>query len=412
MDHEEISPVSLATFGLRREPPRPEKDREPGYEDRFDFDTLFFDFFLSENSGEIIAICPPLFNCEQTVRTGTFRLDPGGPALQVTSSSYEYGGVFRLTLPAGATPQTVTLEIGGKAVTIPVHPSGCHLFQDHKVIFGWSKNNALSWIKDWATYNVRIHGADAVILYDNGSTAYGLEDIRRTLGEVEGLKAILVSSWIFPHGTGLGPNLEWDSNYSQNCALQHVRWRFCASARGLLNSDIDELVVSKTGESVFDRLEASGEPCLTYAGRWISVVRPRLRRKGSLVQHRTGIDIRHSDCLYLEDEPRYPNKWIVNPRDCGNEVELQVHAIQGLQGTAAQASEPRNPTTDNFEFRHCRQVSTNWKYGRQWIHIYRPKIHAYDHLFARTLARAFPDRAIFRQSGGPLEKILDFARQF
>jgi hypothetical protein len=401
--HETISPVYLATFGLRREPPRPKKDREPGYEDRFDFNTLFFDFFLSEDSREIIAIGPPLFNCEQTVKAGTFRLEPGGPALQVESSNRDYGGIFRLAVPNGALPQSLTLEISGRSVTVPIHPSGCDVFRNRNVIFGWSKNNPLPWIKDWATYNVRVHGADAVILYDN---------IRQTLSEVDGLEAILVSSWPFPHGTGLGPNMEWDSNYSQNCALQHARWRFCADARGLLNSDIDELVVSKTGESVFGWLEASGEQCLTYPGRWVSVVRPRLRKNASLIQYRTGADIRHSDCLYLENEPLYPNKWVASPRRCGNEVDFRTHTVHGLSGSAAQASERGNPTTKDFEFRHCRQVSTNWKYGRHWTPVYRPGAHTYDHLFARTLVHAFPDRAIFRQSGGPLGRLWDLVSQF
>jgi hypothetical protein len=141
------------------------------------------------------------------------------------------------------------------------------------------------------------------------------------------------------------------------------------------------------------------------------VVRPRRRSQGSLIQYRTGTDIRHSDCLYLENQPPYPNKWVASPRRCGDDVELSLHTIVGLSGKAAQAREEKNPTTDDFEFRHCRQISTNWKYARHRIYPYRPDLHSYDHLFAHSMARAFPDRAIFRQSGGPIGKLWDFLKQ-
>ena len=40
-----LSTVALASFGLRRDPPRPLDDRQPGYLDLFDFGTLFYDVF-------------------------------------------------------------------------------------------------------------------------------------------------------------------------------------------------------------------------------------------------------------------------------------------------------------------------------------------------------------------------------
>jgi hypothetical protein len=46
-------------------------------------------------------------------------------------------------------------------------------------------------------------------------------------------------------------------------------------------------------------------------------------------------------------------------------------------------------------FRHCRQISTNWKYARTHVPRLREGM-AFDETFARTLARVFPDRSFDR----------------
>ncbi len=385
----QLSSVFLSAFGLRRLPPRPEKDREPGYDEKFDHDTLFYDLFLSDDGRRIVAPCPPLLNCESNVTSGVFRASPGALPLPYTSASHSLGGTFHIGLPEGAPPSALSIEIDGKSVTVPVRPSGCEMFAGRKVIFALSKDNPLPWIKDWATFNVRIHGADAVLFYDNGSSAYGLDEIHQTLREVDGLQSVLVVPWPFRFGPGHGPNNEWDSNYCKNRALAHARWRYCARARAFLNSDIDELVIAKNGGSVFARLAASHEPCLTYAGRWVSAIRSGQEKSAGL--------LRHSDCVYLENEPPYPNKWVADPRRIGDAAEWFTHTIAGLTGTAALAAEERSPMVADLEFRHCRQISTDWKYARHWLPFYRSELE-YDRAFAAALARAFPDRAIPRLS--------------
>jgi len=85
----------------------------------------------------------------------------------------------------------------------------------------------------------------------------------------------------------------------------------------------------------------------------------------------------------------------VDPRVGGHGVEWRVHSVLGLSGAAAQAAEKRKPLVKDVTFRHCRQISTNWKYAR----TYRPRLRegmTFDETFARTLARVFPERSFDR----------------
>jgi hypothetical protein len=98
----EISPLYLAQFGLQREPPRPVGHREPGYENEYDSDTLFFDVFMSDDGTEIVAPCPATLSCEEAINRGIFRLSEIGPALDFRYSGNELVGCFRFTVPEGS----------------------------------------------------------------------------------------------------------------------------------------------------------------------------------------------------------------------------------------------------------------------------------------------------------------------
>ena len=71
-----LSTVRLASFGLRRDPPRPSGDRQPGYLDLFNSDTLFYDVFHGDHSRKVMLTGPPLLNCAGLLDSLTFRL-PG-----------------------------------------------------------------------------------------------------------------------------------------------------------------------------------------------------------------------------------------------------------------------------------------------------------------------------------------------
>ena len=407
----DLSPVFLSAFGLRREPPRPAADRELGYEDRYDSETMFFDVFFSEDGRQIIAPCPPALNCDSSVASASWTLGHGPTAIPLDMRPDHRKRVYRATLPETESAPSITLAVAGRTQMIPVQPSGCSQFADRKVLYTLSKDNPLNWIRDWATFYVRIHGVDAVLFYDNGSTAYNLEDVRNALAQVEGLKTFAVQSWTFPYGSGEGPNGEWDSNYCQNGAFAHARWRYCATARAFINADIDEMVVCDDGRSVLDHLEESNLPCLTYAGRWVTALRARLGSDRPFTSHKNNAGLSHADCLYYRSSPPYPNKWVVAPQMCDQDSLWGTHEVKGLEA-AVLASDQTAPMVDDIMFRHCRQISTNFKYDRSRLPTYDSHRYEYDVAFAHALAKAFPERKIFGNGGGSVMRLKDRLSQY
>lgn len=406
----ELSRVRLSQLGLRRESPRPVAHREAGYDTQFDFDTLFYDVFASSRGTEIIALNPPLLNCADVMHAAHFRDAHDDAILPHRYVSSGIGDILRIDVANRPMPTAIHMHVAEQVVPITVAPSGCQRFAGRRVLYTLSKNNRLEWIEDWVRFHARVHGVDAVLFYDNQSDAYDTASIRRTLSAIPEIATSVVVDWPFPYGPGVGPNGEWDSNYCQDRAFAHMRFRFCANASGVLNSDIDELLVSSSGQSVFDALRDSDAPCLTFGGRWVTATSPRLRRSSRAVGQAQDA-LRHSDCLYFEDAPAYLNKWVADPTACSDDARWGTHAIYDLAGPASAAANMSVPTTQDFVFRHFRQISNNWHYDRTHLPVLS-KNTPYDHELARALAVAFPDRAIFRHSGGPLRRALDWLRQF
>jgi hypothetical protein len=406
-----LSSVQLSSFGLRRQPPRPLDDRSAGYERLFDFDTLFYDVFRGRDPGQVICLGPPLLNCEPALSTAIFRASEGHGEVRweyrPPGSQFQPSCRFQLTGAGLDTADRLVLEIAGRTLEVPIRPSGRSLLAGRRVIITLSKDNPLDWIRDWATFNARIHGADAILFYDNGSTAYNLEELSRVLRSVPGVAQTLVVPWNFPYGPGPGPKNIQDSFYCQPGALDHARRRFCAGARAVLNTDVDELVLLTSGGSLFERAEASGKAGLVFPGYWAE------RPAG--VSGATGT-ARHADCRYSERRratlrricPRrwlLRTKWIVLPERCPEDVEWGVHDLYPRQSGSRRPEGSWKDRPRDVFYRHFMQINTGWKTPRWKPRRYSPLRHRYDRELARAFAIAFPDRT-GQRAHRPLSQIL------
>src|SRR5205085_1357105 len=132
----------------------------------------------------------------------------------------------------------ITITVSGREIVVPISPSGRDMFKGRRVLLTLSKDNPMPWIRDWVQFNVRVHGADALLLYDNGSTIYETAALVEQLAGIPGLASCLVVSWRFPLGPGVGRGQAQDSFYCQPGMLEHARWRYCAEALSVLNTDI------------------------------------------------------------------------------------------------------------------------------------------------------------------------------
>ena len=350
-----LSPLELHPNNpIRRTMPRKPHLRQPDYEEKFDFTTLFYDCFRVDESW-CVLIGPPLINLGPVVIPAIPNLFHCRTPLDVSLSSQERPQSprnpctklwlrtikSRADLPAGPFRQS----------EITVQPNHCELFRKRKVLLTLSKNNELSWIGDWVHFFARRHGCDAVLFYDNASTKYDLSEVYKTIGSIPGIEVVVVVNWPYMYGPQGSerdhgaPKLPWDSNYAQFGVLEHARHRFLSLAEAVVNADVDELVVTKAKVSIFELVSRSETGYLNYPGFWIESATKSV-----------GKYPRHFDFCYRSvNSTKSPPKWAVAPRRCPIEADWLPHRVSGMDSDALSSL---------ATFRHFRAINTGWKYQR------------------------------------------------
>lgn len=334
--------VESPTGGPRRQPPRPIERREADYNERYDDSTIFYDVFRAGR--RIVAIGPPAGSLadyarnlripDSTGRSTGFRVESGLDRLGRFWATTDSGA--RVPSRAGEYPDVVVgSDLSGR-------------FAGRRAVVTLSKDNDLTWIADWGRWYAQRHGADALVVYDNGSRSYSLEELAATLRAVPGIVESLVVDWSFPYGPiGEFPDIIFDSNYAQHGALEHARWRILRAAAGYLSVDIDELVIDPDGRSVFDAISSSPSGVLSIEGRWIypDPATPLTRQP------------RHADSSWVKVRPPdapSPRKWGIVPARLPRRAQLMVHDVMGV----GESQDSR------FWFAHLLSISTNWAGGR------------------------------------------------
>jgi len=356
----------------RRAPTRPVSLQDADFEAKFDEDTLFFDIFQSGRS--IVMTGPPLLNLAPLMQD--LRVSVSGAAYPSTTIGLDK----TVRVRAAVSNRAVRLVSGLGTVDCVVSPSGEDVFAGRRVLFTLSKDNKLRWIQDWIRYHRDNHGADAVLLYDNGSTAYDLNALAQAISVVGGLKASAVVAWPFKYGPLGGGDRPWDSDFCQSGMLEHARWRFLTRARSVLNCDIDELIVGPG--SIFSAAESSLLGAVTCAGRWLYGVR------GGDFDPPPQESARHRDYYIAEKPkmrfgliPKHPSacrrKWAVVPARCPDRAQWRTHRFSGWFA--------RNAPSPFYSLRHLHPINTNWWYARSSVQSFDPDRHCIDAKFKACL---------------------------
>lgn len=366
---------------VRRVPPRPPELRNSAYAGQFDWDTLFYDVYRVGR--RVVFQGPPLLNLrEPAEQSGYFAkrlhgLFPPARLIERNRSS-EYW--------VREDADRIILDGPLGHYEIAVQPNLSARFAGRRVLHTLSRNNDIAWILDWVRFYVAVHGADAVLLYDNGSTDYASDDLRASLREAFPALVAEVVDWPFAYGPqgGMagavdGAETPWDSDYCQTGSLQHARFRFLGEARSVLNVDIDELVLSPRGTSIFAATEQSRRGFIKFEGRWVSATTPHAVPRGQG---------RHGD-FWLRDAAETdecPPKWCAVPSKASRVKHCwSVHNLFGARANRRISSE--------FAYAHMRGISQGWKENR-W--------DAVDHDPARfspdeTLRAAFVKAGMLRE---------------
>ena len=362
--------------GLARESPRPTELRNAGYDAAFDADTLFYDCYRVGRN--VVLQGPPLFNL----------LAPLLASAPLDTHARRWFGRLRhigrdkrgeLWLRESADRIKLTGPIGMYELVIA--PDLSPLYAGRRVLLTLSKDNAPRWIHDWVRFYQAEHGADAVLIYDNGSTIYSAADLQAGLRSAFPDMVIHVVSWPFKYGPqgGLagavnGREAPWDSDFCQTGSFQHARLRLLRYARSVLNVDIDELVLGIAGESIFSATERSRGGFIKFSGHWISAASDRPT---------TPETCHHADFIHRDrrETRTCPPKWCIVPaRAAPFRTSWSVHNLFG--------SRHNRHIDPHFSYRHMTAISTSWKEDRGLAGGLDATTHVADTALAEAFARA------------------------
>ena len=331
----------------------------------YDFHTLIYDCWFDPRDQVVYAVCPAMMNFKRLLADTEFRID----GQVVTPAEVRHLSRCSVIVLPSTGGQALTLQhvlFGG---TLAIGQSYADAFAGLNGIYSISKNNRLEWIQDWLDYYVRVHGCNAVVLADNGSTDYAPADLRAAIAEVPGLEKAAILRARYPFGPTAENNAAYSGLFLQRSLAEIGRLRFWPQARAVLNADIDELFHSRAGRSIFDATVASPDGYLRGEARWVYAKEPGPE----------GF-VRHADHGFITPDrrPKANRKWCVVPDGPQAGKQWLTHFI----------NDKNDPVDDDFMLWHFRQISTSWKFDRAAA---QPDLIADPDLQAAMLA-AFPDR--------------------
>lgn len=347
------SPAFLAeSDSLRRLPRAPRRRRPAAFEAAFEDRALVYDCFRHADGRRVVLVGPPPLNLAPQMLAATFRALPSGRPLASAFHPSLSTLVVELFDVEG---EAVEMTMAGRAFVLPIGPNLSDRLAGRRAMVTMNKDNDLAWIAAWARWHHALHGVDAVIVFDNGSTRYGPEALEAALAAVPGLRTICVVSWPWRYGRKDPAVLDHPHypHFLQVSSLNVALRRLAARSQGLLNCDIDELVGTDEGAGVFERLAQSPKGLVTLKGRWIEAIA-------------TGPEVGGVPHTRFRQTHRFPplsvcaNKWALDPgRDwvAPLAVKPSVHRIYDVPKRLGRSA-------PQMAFWHFKAISTNWKEAR------------------------------------------------
>ena len=323
---------------------------DPDFVKAFDQHTLFYDTFYDAETGLITLVGPSLKTQRRFFRGAHFKVD-GTPIPDFTLDLVS-PRTSQVSFPSpNDDPKNLRLFHRVQPVLnaqVLIGRAQHDKFAGKNALVAISKNNNLAWIQDWLSYYVTEHGANAVVLIDNGSTDYDLRALRQCIIGVKGLEAAEIVSAPFPFGPKAVDRISTNSKFFHLSVLHIAHKRFLARANAVLSVDIDELVTKAGGQSVFEAVKATPRGFMSIPGTWRYARRPAT----------SDAVIRHADHVLRRkgrDGTMQP-KWCLDPSGLAGGKYWRVHGILG----------ERRYHDHDYRYLHCRQITTNWDYDRDY----------------------------------------------
>lgn len=268
--------------GIRRDAVRPIELQDPTYHEKYDALTVLFDL-LDCGDETLFAVSPPFLNFKDELFIKGAPMSSYFDGKGITTHHWELLQFTHFDRSLLTDGRLIFTDADGNLLCESA-PSlapreSTEFFKGMNMLHTLQKDEPLEWIVDWFTFHHRVHGANALSLYDNGSTTYTLDELTSALETIDGLEKAMITPWSFPYGPQGGEwsglDAPWDSNFTQEGAIEHARVSLFKHARGVLNLDVDEYLVPQTDESVFDALDDKETGLLLFNGQWMENVRSR-----------------------------------------------------------------------------------------------------------------------------------------
>lgn len=335
-----LNPIVLPQDGaLRRDHIVPHRYRLAGYDDTYDFHTLAYDVVWMPRQRALLLVCPKLLNLEKLLKQGAMTAD--GVTLP-RPRICRYRRHDEVWIPCPTQPAHITLRTKGLTLGAAV---SCQesAFNGKNVLLTKSKDNALVWLTDWVRHHRVDQGADAVLVFDNGSNDYALADLQHAIGPEAGVQTAAAIASDFPFGSWKASKLIHRSMFYQAAMLNLARHRFVQSARAVLPSDVDEMV---TGANVFDAAANSRLGYVTIPAVWRYSQLP----DGQMPRHADHIWRRDPEATCKEKYALAPGRWFTR-------TTWDIHGLHRY------AFNNRVKMRD-AKLLHCEHISTSWKRHR------------------------------------------------
>lgn len=170
------------TSSLMRDYTLPANLRSENYLADYDRQTIVYDCVWNERLNCHIITAPPFLNMWEKFRA-TLKLD-GVPPKNVQRHRHKRSEQVLIAGSRGS----FSWELGDRVFSLACRDSEAKLITGTNSVVALNRNNPLSWISGWAKFYVDRHGAEAVVIVDNGSTDYSVAEVAAALGEVPGLR--------------------------------------------------------------------------------------------------------------------------------------------------------------------------------------------------------------------------------
>lgn len=320
---------------------------DPILRDRYDTDTLVYGAAHLASAGVLRLYAPPPLNLAPLLSRARWSTAAGPlPAPRLRHYKRYTTLDFRCPAPVAA----LRIETEGYEGDIPVVPEEPDLFAGRNVLYTMSQDNDLDWLRDWVRYHHRAHGADAVLVADNRSTAYPPEAVLDALQAMPEVRAAAVIAVPYRYGPSSAIVRRASAGrYLQSATANFARDTWLGRARAVLSCDIDELVVSNTGRSVFDAARLARWGLVTFPGYW-RFCDPALAQP------------RHADHILTRADrsASCPSKYAYDPNGRLKGWSLMTHSFESV---------PRSWVSGapDLWFAHCHGITTRWKSGREAV---------------------------------------------